>query len=128
MSHLESKVYARLTASTALAAIVAGRIWPMVLPQKTRLPAVSFQRVDSDYGPDLEGDGDLLRATIQVDCWALSYDQAKDMARAVRLAMSGATEAAGGFTAITVDGADAFEEHLNHYHASHDFVCWHRED
>lgn len=128
MAHLESKIFSLLTANTAVKAIVADRVFPTALKQGCRLPAVSYQRISGNHDLDLDGNSGLEQPRIQVDCWALGYVQAKDLAKAVRTAMTSATIAANGFTALCANDADNHDDAANYYGVSIDFSCWHEED
>jgi len=128
MALLESKLFSLLSADTAVKAIVADRIFPTVLKQNCRLPAISYQRISGNFDADLEGNSGTENPRIQVDCWALGYVQAKDLAKAVRNAMNAATDAVAGFTALCITDADNHDDAANYYGVSLDFSCWHEED
>jgi len=75
--------------TTAIAALVGERIDWALRPQGSALPAlgltvVSRVPVDSD-----EGDSGLSTARVQADCWAASMTEAKALAKALRLTLSG---------------------------------------
>lgn len=127
MPHLETKIFSLLTANTAVKAIVSNRVYPKVLKQSCRLPAVSCQRVSGNYAADLEGNSGLEQPRIQIDCWGLGYVQAKDLAKAVRAAMASATIAANGFTSLCLTDADIYDDAANYHGVSIDFSCWHEE-
>lgn len=128
MAHLESHIFTLLTTAPAVTAIVGARVFPKVLPPKTRLPALTFERVSGNYDADLEGVTGTANPRIQVSCWAMGYEQAKDLAKAVRTAMNAATDAANGFTALTLSDGDLYED-AQHYHCVWvDFSTWHEEE
>jgi len=128
MAHLEGKIFTLLTTNAAVKAIVADRVYPGALKHGCRLPAISFARISGNYDSDLSGNSGLEIPRIQVDCWALGYQQAKDLAKAVRAAMNAATVAVAGFTATAFTDADIMDDAANYHSVSIDFSCWHQED
>ncbi|WP_137387968.1 DUF3168 domain-containing protein [Rhodoligotrophos defluvii] len=80
---------ALLTADATVTGLVGSRIYPVVLPQKPRLPALTYTTI-SDIGQHGSGGPlKLSRPRIQVDCWAETYDQARVLAAAVKRALDG---------------------------------------
>ena len=70
-------------------AIAGGRIHPLVLPQNTTLPAVTYQRISGPRVRSLSGPGGKARARIQIDVWDSTYLSAKDVATQIRQALDG---------------------------------------
>lgn len=87
----------RLRDDTGLAALVAGRVYQLKLPQQPTLPAVLVWLVTEPATYHLRGTG-LYTATVQVDSFAHEYDVthpdpcalAWQVADAVDAALSGA--------------------------------------
>jgi hypothetical protein len=101
----EQAVFAVLAANAAVAAIVADRVYPTVLPQSAEVPAIVYTRVSADHTHTLGGASSLASGRVQVNCWADSYAEAAELARAVRLAVQGYRgEVAVGAESITIDG------------------------
>lgn len=69
-----------LLANTSIAAIVSARVFPLRLPQKLDLSngkgAIVLTRVDQIAEAHLRGPDALVRARIQVDCYAVTHDAA----------------------------------------------------
>lgn len=64
------------------------RVFPQVIPQnrprgETQVPAVVFSTVAVDRQVTYCGTSGLKRSTLRLDCYAISYDGAKDLAEAV---------------------------------------------
>ena len=76
-----------LLGSTALTAIVGNKVFPMVMPQGTLLPAVSFQKISGVPANCLYGPTGLEEITVQIDAWAMSLSVVKNMAKAIRAVM-----------------------------------------
>lgn len=58
-------------------------------PQGAALPAIVLRVVNDSPDYVLSDTTDLSSARVQVDCWALSYAQAKAVSRAVLASLSG---------------------------------------
>ena len=87
--YIEQAVTAMLKASPAVSAACAKRVYPLQIPQGTTLPAVVYQRVHSR--PDHTLQGYTSEAVLlMVNSFALTYTEAKNLALAVRAAMSAA--------------------------------------
>jgi hypothetical protein len=87
MMRLEEAVYAYLTSQPALHAKIADRLYPLLLPQKCRLPAVAYTLVSMDRTPALQKDTGYVRATLQFSCHARSYSEAVSVVQSLRGAM-----------------------------------------
>jgi hypothetical protein len=117
---LEESIHAILTNSASVADIVGNGVYPMVIPQRGKLPAVTYMRVSSQYDTSVDGTGSRLTARVQIDCWCRSYSEAKRLSEAVRNAMV----AAGHLVQSERDG---FEDDLYIYSVGMDFSCRHKE-
>lgn len=70
-----------------LAALVGKKVFALVIPQGTKLPCVSFQRISGEPANCLDGHSGLENITLQVDAWGRTYAEAKQVAKAIRAAM-----------------------------------------
>lgn len=84
---------AHLLADTAIAAIVAARVYPLRLPQPkagvVNLPAIVIQRISGFRFKHLRGADALARPRYQVDCWAQTHDAATALGSLVRQRLNG---------------------------------------
>lgn len=71
-------------------------------PQDTPLPAVLLHLIDDADGMTMQGPDGLWRGRVQVDCYALAYDEADALARAVIAQLRGYR--GGGFRGIILKG------------------------
>ena len=106
MARLEPRIVSALTGYTAVAALVGTRVYPLVLPQKAALPAVSYLRVDGVQDSNLSGNSGLEAVRVQVDCWAQTYAQAKTLDGAVADAMA----AGFGSECVWLSDRDQYED------------------
>jgi hypothetical protein len=96
---IDYAIRTRLLAVSAVADLIGGtttpRIYPIHLPQDPKFPAITYQIISGQPEYDLEGARGLADTRIQIDCWARAkeqtdgYDSARDLAEAVRGALSG---------------------------------------
>jgi len=83
----EEALFAHLKAFTGLKSLVDERIYPLVLPQKAVLPAVTYQKISGERLHKLQGDTGFTRPVYQLSCWAENYAQCKAVAEQVRLCL-----------------------------------------
>lgn len=135
MAELEQAVYSRLTGHAGLAALVGSRVYPLVLPQRPTLPAVTYQRVEALRQSAMGVDTGLASARVQVDSWATTYAGSKGVAAQVRAALQ---RWRGTEAGVTVEDAflerdqDLFEDEGSSaegklYRVSQDYLIWYRE-
>lgn len=77
-------VYARLSATAAVTALVAGRVFPDVLPDNPVYPAVTFEQTAGSSERGAQTDPLLLMARMQITAWAKSRVQARALADQLR--------------------------------------------
>src|SRR3990167_3746716 len=103
----------------------ASRIYPLVLPQKPTLPAVTFQRIANARVNSFDAGGGIDNPRLQVDCWATTRKAARE------LAMEGkrVVEAATTFGAWLITDAEFYEDDVDPrlYRGSMDFSIWIKE-
>jgi len=81
-AELEKGLYSILSGqSPELSA--GSRIYPR-LPQGVTFPAIRYQRITTNRPLSLDGAVGVVEATVQVDCLATTYAEAKALADAVR--------------------------------------------
>lgn len=122
-SSIEVYAYRTLTADAATARRVNTRIYPVVMPQKVALPAVSYQRVSADPVNTLSGYAGMMNAHIVINSWAQTYDEAKALALEIRTAMNGAA----AFKSLLVNELDGYDPDVSLYVVSQDYSCWGEE-
>lgn len=120
----------RLDGFAGLSALVTARIYPLVLPQKPALPAVTYQRIDGPRMSGMTAEHGIATPRVQVDSYAATYASAKAVAKQVRLALQ---RWAGVEAAVTVldsflDGdRDLYDDEVEAYRVSADYIIHHRE-
>lgn len=78
MAEIERGLYGRLET------LADGRVYP-ILPQPTTFPAIRYQRISTSRNALMDGgNGGVTEVTMQVDCMAQTYAEAKALADSVR--------------------------------------------
>ena len=83
----EKSLVATLKGNAPLAALVGTKIFPLIVPQGTAFPCISYQRISGMPANTLSGHSGLEEIDLQIDVWAKTYTEAKAIAKAVRAAM-----------------------------------------
>lgn len=107
---------------THVGATPASRIYPMVLPQKPTLPAITFQRVSNVRANSFDAGGGIDNPLLQVDSWAVTRKAARELAMEVKRVV----EASTTLNAWLVNDAEFFEEDVDPrmYRVAQDFSTW----
>lgn len=124
MAQIEVVFRDHLVGNAGVAALIATRLYPEVLPQAATLPAATYQVVDRTEvvaRPDLSTLR-LMRMRIQVDCYASSYAGVKAVEAATIQAIYGFNHAVSDAVIQTrvVDLRDAVQAEENSWHSSLD--------
>lgn len=133
MPVMEGALIDLIKSDAAIAALVNGRVYPLRRPQGSAFPAIVSTRVSGQPLYDDDGEVGLQNARVQVDSIALTYTQAKDLAQAVRAALTAFSGVHAGinFSYIMLDeerdltetGANA-AEYVSRI--AMDFIVWTR--
>lgn len=122
-------ITAFLQADSGLTAVIAGRVYPVILPQGAALPALVYSQTHGHQALTLDDAEGFTDAMFQISCMATSYKDAKTVAKAVRAALHGF---AGMMNATTkVYGAfdeterDTYNADTKEYRTDLDFRIFH---
>lgn len=130
MAEIEEAIYSRLTAASAVTALVSTRIYPNKIPQEATLPAVAYQRISARRVKAHAAPTGLARVRVQVTCVARTYSEVKGLAVVVRKALEGVIGTVGG---LAVQGswletdADEYGDAEGLHSVRQDFMFWHTE-
>jgi hypothetical protein len=121
-----------LAVAPVVSNLIGSRIYPNIVPQKAPMPAITYQQISGPRLHDMQGAVGLAKARYQINCWAVSYAGAKELAEAVRLTLDGYSSE-GTIAVIHLNnegdmpemepGADV----LSRYGKRLDFIVWFRE-
>lgn len=70
-----------------VSAIIGDRIFPVVIPQEKSLPAITYERVDTDPNDTKSGVSTLDVPLIDIDLWGKDFAVLKDLAKKIRTAL-----------------------------------------
>ncbi len=118
-----------LISEPAIAARVDTRVYPLMLPQRPRLPAITTTRVSAGGSHTTERRSDIDGPRIQIDSWAETYDEAFALADAIRDRLDGYRGPAGDVTiagAFLADRRDFHEDAPECWRVSQDYFVWFR--
>ena len=88
---LETGLYTALTSDSTISGLVNSRVYPEIMPQGVKYPAISYQRISTVRAQMLSGVDDFTQVRVQIDCWDDSYSGVKALAAAVKGAIDGVT-------------------------------------
>ena len=86
---IESALYTLLTSDSSVAALVGTRIYPLLVPDGTTLPAVAYQQISLVPRKTHSGPNALLHERYQLTVHASGYDSARTVRRALRDCLDG---------------------------------------
>lgn len=110
-----------LREDAGLSALVGSKVFALVIPQGTKLPCITFQRIGGMPANTLSGHSGLEEIDLQIDVWARDYDEAKAIAKAVRFAMP---PSGPQFGAHLIEDQDLYEDGTNYFRVNMEFKVW----
>lgn len=110
-----------LREDAGLSALVGSKVFALVIPQGTKLPCITFQRIGGMPANTLSGYSGLEEIDLQIDVWARDYDEAKAVAKAVRAAMP---PSGPQFSAHLIEDQDLYEDGTNYFRVSMEYTVW----
>ena len=81
-----------------VAAMVGTRVRPDVLAEGDAYPGITISVDSEDHQNDLDGDGGLVFASVDITTWATVKQEAENIANQLRLALSGVKGVVGSQT------------------------------
>lgn len=117
---IEATIYATLKNDAGVTALVSSRIYPVVMPEGTALPAVVYQRISTNPVASLDGDSGLDLVRMQISSWGKSYSSAKVLAAAVRTSLVGAN----ALKLRTESEQDDYDPETRLHRVISDFIVW----
>jgi hypothetical protein len=118
---IETQIYALLAGSTALTAQCASRIYPLVLPDDSPLPAISYSFVGGSNRSTQDTRGNQ-KYRLEVNCWSDKYLDAVTLRAAVIDTLDGYSK--DGVFISYLQNIDLFEHGLLNYRALCEFYVF----
>jgi len=111
MADIEQAIYARLVADVPVNTIVEGRVFPVIMPDNSRFPCITFQRIAVQREHLLEGRGNFASGEFVIECWVKRDPQGiatmADLAKKVRDCVDGVR---GTLSSVDVQGILSINE------------------
>jgi hypothetical protein len=85
----EAVLRTALVANTAVTSIVSTRIYPVLAPASAALPFVTWRRTGISREQTLSAPMGVPRVSVDYSIYAATYEQARDVADAMRLCLDG---------------------------------------
>lgn len=98
------------------------RFFAVRAPDGVLKPYVTFFEVSSAPVTSLGGDSGLDNVRLQVDVWADTYEEAREVSKGIRALISGAS-----FKPTTQDKREDYESDTKLYRVSTDYACWDKD-
>ncbi len=91
MTELRTNLFWKLTEdAAAVYAIVEKRVYPVDLPPRCQIPAISYQLIDDPPESQAHGEASAFpKPRYQINCWAFTSDGAAELKEAVKAALDG---------------------------------------
>ena len=129
----EEALFSYLKSFQGLSSLVGERIYPLVIPQKASLPAVTYQRVSAVRQHALQMDTGYTTQMYQISCWSKSYAQSWHIASQLRLSLQNFSGVMGGAEGVHIDAVllegemAGFEPDTNTYYYHMEFQFFYKE-
>lgn len=98
---IESGLQNLITSSAAFTALAGPRLYPVLLPDDSPLPAATYQRISTKALYTLDDRVNLTQARFQFDTWANTYADAKNLMAAINTTID-------NFSGSLSDGTQVF--------------------
>lgn len=118
---IESSLFNVLSTSAEVTALASMRVYPLVLPENSPLPAITYHVVASTNNATMLNRG-MQRARVQIDCWGSSYSDAVNLRAACISALGGHSDS--DFQSQLLQMLDFYEREALQYRACAEFNCW----
>lgn len=128
---IEDVIFSKLTAHAGLSAKIASRVYPVQLPQRPTLPALTYQRISTRFFPTRDqAHSSLERPRFQFDMYALTEKECSDVAQQLRSALAGLTQASSPrvYVVFVQDAQQDIHAETGQYRAIVDAFIWHEEE
>jgi hypothetical protein len=91
-STIESALRGQILSSAAIVSVVGVRVYPLTIPQAGNdalLPAITYQRISGLHDSSHDGPSGLATCRMQINCWAATFDAARELGELVRKRLDG---------------------------------------
>lgn len=123
--NLPAGIFSLLTANAAVSALIASRVYPVLLPEDPTLPAICYKLIGGRSDATLSTSG-MQRTRLEINCYGADYDGASALRTAVIKALEGYQGALSDGTFLqnadlVSPGTDFFEDEPRQYRCMVEF-------
>jgi hypothetical protein len=127
---IESGLISLLNADATMSGLIAGRIYPLVLPETPTYPALTYRTISSVPTLDLNGNVIESKTRIEFTAWSTVYSDCKTIQKAIRNVLDSYSGTLPDGTIVQFtwrDGSavDAFDDVRRAYNSSLDYRLIH---
>lgn len=119
---LEDRIYTALAAGSPPPTDAQDRVYPILAPEGTELPRITYTRVSTTPANSLDGHAGLDSVRVQIDCWARTARAAATLAAQVRKAMKDQP-----FKALPQAQQPGFDPEPRIHRHTVEFTCWDKD-
>lgn len=99
MKSPERHIYLHLITTPSVARMIGFDVYPIAVPKMgASMPFIVYRRANIMREPSLVGPEFTPMVNLQIACWALNYNSARELADEARLALDGHTGTKAGVT------------------------------
>lgn len=132
---IEQTLWSVLTADAGVSSIVSSRVYPMLIPQNTSLPAIAYQMISAPRQHTVCDTIDMIPSRWQFTCWATTYTSLRALVSAVRGVLDNYNGTVGSVVIQSIhfiEEVDLMNELpgvdvLRRYGKALDFYIWYNE-
>jgi len=124
---ISESLFTYLKTVTGVTDLVNYRIYPMLLPQKCKLPAITYEQITELPEHAMGVDSTINHDIFRFHCWAETYDSVRDLSDALITALRDKTGAVGNDTVqrfFFQDRYDIYESETETHHTVLEFELW----
>lgn len=109
----EKHVFQRLVTTPEVAKLVGFQVYPIAVPKSAVLPFCVYRRANITRESSLVGPLYVPVVHLQIASWALTYDDSRELADAVRIALDGRIGTLSGVTISDIRLVSETDDYLD---------------
>jgi hypothetical protein len=131
--YIEEALYSYLSTYSGLVSLIAKKIYPIIAPEGTVVPYVTYTRISGQRYHAFRSDSGMTNPIFQFSCFGTSYGNAKAIAAQLRAALQNYSNTMGGVGGVSVqsvllmDENDLYDEEAKEYYTTIDFQFFFNE-
>jgi len=127
MATIEDAIYSKLSGTSGITALVGRRIYPVVLPQKCKLPAITYDKVSDPQIHTMGSESNPCHPRFTIHVWGETLKNVIDIAEQVKTALKYYTGTIASMIIQRIyydNETDIYEPQTETYHRALDFLIW----